>query len=108
MYNAPYGVVPQGVTAYGTTSYIAPPASVQTWAPSLYTEWVFDNGATTHLSKDAGILYSLSPHPVHRHVPPFLSHSPVMPHFLLFYLIAHFIRFIIQNANLVSSSYTTL
>jgi hypothetical protein len=31
-------------------------------------EWVFDSGATAHLSKDAGILYYLSPHPVHHHV----------------------------------------
>jgi hypothetical protein len=31
-------------------------------------EWVFDSGATAHLSKDADILHSLSPHPVYRHV----------------------------------------
>jgi hypothetical protein len=31
-------------------------------------EWVIDSGATAHLSKDASILHSLSPHPVYRHV----------------------------------------
>jgi histone deacetylase 1/2 len=51
-----------------TDFYGAPPAWAQTWAPSSPTEWVFDSGATAHLSKDAGILHSLSPHPVYRHV----------------------------------------
>jgi hypothetical protein len=62
----PYSVVLQGITGYGTASYIAPPTLVQTWAPSPSMEWVFDSGATAHLSKDAGILHTLSPHPVHR------------------------------------------
>jgi hypothetical protein len=108
MYNAPYGVVLQGVAAYGTTFYIASPASAQTWAPSPYTEWVFDNGATTHLSKDAGILYSLSPHPVHHHVTIGDGSSVPVSSSNHASLIAHFIRFIIQNANFVSSLYTTL
>jgi hypothetical protein len=51
-----------------TAFYVAPPASVQTWAPSSPKEWVFDSGATAHLSKDAGILDSLSSHPVYRYV----------------------------------------
>jgi hypothetical protein len=63
MYNAPYGIA-----AYSTTSYAVPPALTETWAPSPSTEWVFDISATAHLSKDSGILYSISPHPVHRHV----------------------------------------
>jgi hypothetical protein len=32
------------------------------------SEWVMDSGATAHLSNDAGILSSLSPHPIYRHV----------------------------------------
>jgi hypothetical protein len=95
-YSAPYGVAPQGIAAYGTASYTAPPASTQTWDPSLSMEWVFDSGATTHLSKVAGILYSLSPHPIHRHVTvgdgsSVPAHTLAMPLFLLFYLIVHFI-----------------
>jgi hypothetical protein len=68
-----------------TAFYVAPPASVQTWAPSSPTEWVFDSGATAHLSKDAGILHSLSPHPVYRHITVGDgSFVLVMPLFLLF------------------------
>jgi hypothetical protein len=64
-YVAPNADLPQaGHTAF----YVAPSASAQTWAPSSPTEWVFDSGATAHLSKDAGILHSLSPHPVYCHV----------------------------------------
>jgi hypothetical protein len=51
-----------------TAFYVAPPASVQTWAPSSPKEWVFDSGATGHLSKDADILDSLSSHPVYHYV----------------------------------------
>jgi hypothetical protein len=94
-YNAPYGVVPQGVAAYGTAS-IAPPALTQIWAPSLSTEWVFNSGATAHLSKDLGIIYSLSPYTVHRYVnvgdgffvPVSFTGHASLP---LFYLITHFI-----------------
>jgi hypothetical protein len=64
-YVAPNVALPHaGHTAF----YVAPSASTQTWAPSSPTEWVFDSGATAHLSKDAGILHYLSPHPVYRHV----------------------------------------
>jgi hypothetical protein len=64
-YVAPNAALPHaGHTAF----YVAPSASTQTWAPSSPMEWVFDSGATAHLSKDAGILHSLSPHPVYRHV----------------------------------------
>jgi hypothetical protein len=64
-YVAPNTALPHtGHTAF----YVASPASAQTWAPSSPTEWVFDSGATAHLSKDAGILHSLSLHPVYRHV----------------------------------------
>jgi hypothetical protein len=51
-----------------TAFYVAPPASVQTWAPSSPKEWVFDSGATAHLSKYAGILDSFSSYPVYRYV----------------------------------------
>jgi hypothetical protein len=64
-YVAPNAALPHvGHTAF----YVAPPASAQIWAPSSSTEWVFDSSATAHLSKDAGILHSLSLHPVYRHV----------------------------------------
>jgi hypothetical protein len=64
-YVAPNAALPHaGHTAF----YVAPPPLAQTWAPSSPTEWVFDSGATAHLSKDVGILHSLSPHPVYHHV----------------------------------------
>jgi hypothetical protein len=75
-----------------TAFYVTPPASAQTWAPSSPTEWVFNSGATAHLSKDAGILHSLSPHPVYCHVIVGDGSSVlVMPLFHLFYLTVLFI-----------------
>jgi hypothetical protein len=64
---APYGVTPQGVATYGTASYPPPPTSVQTWAPSTQRSGS-SIAAPSPISPTTPILYSLSPHHVHRHV----------------------------------------
>jgi hypothetical protein len=79
-YSAPYGA-PYGAPFTGIVSHTAPSASAQSWDTSVLAqhfnnltlqppppEYVFDSGATAHLVNDAGILSSLSPHPIYRHV----------------------------------------
>ena len=72
-----YGSVPYGAAL----PYAAPPTPAPSWDTAALAqhftnmtlqqpapEWVMDSGATAHLSSDAGILSSLSPHPIYRHV----------------------------------------
>ena len=72
-----YGSVPYGAAL----PYVAPPTPAPSWDTAALAqhftnmtlqqpapEWVMDSGATAHLSSDAGILSSLSHHPIYRHV----------------------------------------
>ncbi|KAM0893312.1 hypothetical protein ACQ4PT_025188 [Festuca glaucescens] len=77
----PYGAPPTGIAPHVHAHFATPPTSAPSWDTAalsqhftnmalqqLQPEWVMDSGATAHLSSNAGILNSLSPHPMYRHV----------------------------------------